>query len=129
KKGSKVYLEGALQTRKWTDQGGQERYSTEIVLNRFRGELTMLDGAGGGRGAGGPSMEGGYDEGLPAAAFTVSRRRAGAQRRRAPAPRSTISTTTSRSEPARTCRGPAAACDRLDPRCRKISRSRRLEAS
>ena len=54
KKGSKVYLEGALQTRKWTDQGGQERYTTEIVLNRFRGELTMLDGAGGARGAGGP---------------------------------------------------------------------------
>ena len=63
KKGSKVYLEGALQTRKWTDQGGQERYTTEIVLNRFRGELTMLDGAGGARGAGGPPTEGGYDEG------------------------------------------------------------------
>ena len=47
KKGAKVYIEGALQTRKWTDQGGQERYSTEIVLQRFRGELTMLDGAGG----------------------------------------------------------------------------------
>jgi len=62
RKGSKVYLEGALQTRKWTDQGGQERYTTEIVLNRFRGELTMLDGAGGARGAGGPAMEGGYDE-------------------------------------------------------------------
>src|SRR5215467_8671834 len=62
KKGSKVYLEGALQTRKWSDQSGQERYMTEIVLNRFRGELTMLDGAGGGRGAGGPSMEGGYDD-------------------------------------------------------------------
>jgi hypothetical protein len=46
KKGSKVYLEGALQTRKWSDQGGQERYTTEIVLNRFRGELTMLDGVG-----------------------------------------------------------------------------------
>ena len=64
RKGSKVYLEGALQTRKWTDQGGQERYTTEIVLNRFRGELTMLDGAGGARGgAGGPSIEGDYDEG------------------------------------------------------------------
>ena len=63
KKGSKVYLEGALQTRKWTDQGGQERYSTEIVLNRFRGELTMLDGAGGARGGGMPQVEGGYDEG------------------------------------------------------------------
>src|SRR5215467_2515609 len=57
KKGAKVYLEGALQTRKWTDQGGQERYTTEVVLNRFRGELTMLDGAGGARGAGGSAME------------------------------------------------------------------------
>lgn len=48
KKGSKVYLEGALQTRKWTDNAGQERYSTEVVLQRFRGELTMLDGGRGG---------------------------------------------------------------------------------
>jgi single-strand DNA-binding protein len=64
KKGSKVYLEGALQTRKWTDNSGQERYTTEVVLQRFRGELTMLDGAGGARGAGGPPMEGGYDEGF-----------------------------------------------------------------
>lgn len=62
RKGSKVYLEGALQTRKWTDNSGQERYTTEIVLGRFRGELTMLDGArDGGRGA--PAGEGGYDEG------------------------------------------------------------------
>jgi single-strand DNA-binding protein len=43
KKGSKVYVEGQLQTRKWTDQSGQERYSTEVVLQRFRGELTILD--------------------------------------------------------------------------------------
>ena len=43
KKGSKVYLEGQLQTRKWTDQSGQDRYSTEVVLQRFRGELIMLD--------------------------------------------------------------------------------------
>ena len=66
KKGAKVYLEGALQTRKWTDNAGQERYSTEIVLQRYRGELTMLDGAGGGRGgsAGGPAMDAGYDEGF-----------------------------------------------------------------
>lgn len=50
KKGSKVYVEGQLQTRKWTDQNGQERYSTEVLLSRFRGELTLLDskGAGGG---------------------------------------------------------------------------------
>lgn len=46
RKGSKVYLEGALQTRKWTDQNGQERYTTEVVLGRFRGELTLLDGRG-----------------------------------------------------------------------------------
>ncbi len=50
KKGAKVYVEGALQTRKWTDKEGQERYSTEVVLQRFRGELTMLDGRGGGGG-------------------------------------------------------------------------------
>ncbi|MFO1184134.1 MAG: single-stranded DNA-binding protein [Bauldia sp.] len=49
KKGSKVYVEGQLQTRKWTDQSGQERYTTEVVLQRFRGELTLLDGRGGDR--------------------------------------------------------------------------------
>lgn len=43
RKGSKVYVEGQLQTRKWTDQSGQERYTTEVALQRFRGELTMLD--------------------------------------------------------------------------------------
>ena len=47
RKGAKVYVEGALQTRKWTDQSGQEKYTTEVVLQRFRGELTMLDGRGG----------------------------------------------------------------------------------
>jgi single-strand DNA-binding protein len=46
KKGAKVYLEGALQTRKWQDQSGQDKYSTEIVLQKYRGELTMLDGRG-----------------------------------------------------------------------------------
>lgn len=50
KKGSKVFIEGALQTRKWTDNSGQERYTTEVVLQKFRGELTMLDGARGGEG-------------------------------------------------------------------------------
>ena len=44
KKGSKVYVEGQLQTRKWTDQSGVEKYTTEVVLQRFKGELTMLDG-------------------------------------------------------------------------------------
>jgi single-strand DNA-binding protein len=48
KKGSKVYVEGQLQTRKWTDQAGVERYTTEVVLQRFRGELTLLDSRGGG---------------------------------------------------------------------------------
>ncbi len=53
KKGAKVYIEGALETRKWTDQSGQEKYTTEVVLRPFRGELTMLDGKGGGASAGG----------------------------------------------------------------------------
>ena len=47
KKGSKVYIEGQLQTRKWTDQSGQEKYSTEVVIQRFRGDLTLLDGRNG----------------------------------------------------------------------------------
>jgi single-strand DNA-binding protein len=51
RKGSKVYVEGALQTRKWTDQSGQEKYTTEVVIGRFRGELTLLDRAGEGAGA------------------------------------------------------------------------------
>jgi single-strand DNA-binding protein len=50
KKGSKVYIEGQLQTRKWQDQQGQERYSTEVVLQGFNSQLTMLDGRGGGAG-------------------------------------------------------------------------------
>jgi single-strand DNA-binding protein len=57
RKGSKVYLEGQLETRKWTDQNGQERYTTEVVLKQFRGELTMLDGRSSGAGA----AEGGDD--------------------------------------------------------------------
>lgn len=60
KKGAKVYIEGQLQTRKWTDQNGNERYTTEIVLQKFRGELQMLDsrGEGGGGGSGGGRFEG-----------------------------------------------------------------------
>ena len=50
-KGSKVYLEGQLQTRKWTDQSGQEKYSTEVVLQKFRGSLTMLDSRSDGAGS------------------------------------------------------------------------------
>src|SRR6201996_8986183 len=57
KKGAKVYVEGSLQTRKWTDQQGQERYTTEVVIGRFKGELTMLDGRSGGGGEGGFAAE------------------------------------------------------------------------
>ncbi len=60
KKGSKVYIEGSLQTRKWTDKDGAEKYTTEVVLQRFRGELTMLDGREGGGGGG--SYGGGGDD-------------------------------------------------------------------
>ena len=67
KKGSTVYVEGALQTRKWTDQQGVEKYSTEIVLQKFRGELTMLGGRGGDSGedsfGGGASRGGDYGGG------------------------------------------------------------------
>lgn len=59
KKGSKVFVEGKLQTRKWQDQNGQDRYSTEIVIQGLGGTLTMLDGPGGGAGGGGGSMGGG----------------------------------------------------------------------
>lgn len=62
RKGSKVYIEGALTTRKWQDQNGQDRYSTEIVLQGFNSVLTMLDGApGGGGGSGGGRSSGGDD--------------------------------------------------------------------
>ena len=62
RKGSKVYIEGQLETRKWQDQNGQDRYSTEVVLRPYRSELTMLDGRGeGGSGMGGGG--GGYDQG------------------------------------------------------------------
>ncbi len=57
RKGSTVYIEGQLETRKWQDQSGQDRYTTEIVLRQFRGELTLLGGRGDGGGGGG-----GYDQ-------------------------------------------------------------------
>ncbi len=64
RKGSKVYVEGKLQTRKWQDQSGQDRYSTEVVLQGFDGVLTMLDGrSGGGDGGGFGGGGGGYDQG------------------------------------------------------------------
>ncbi len=62
RKGSKVYIEGALTTRKWQDQSGADRYSTEVVLQGFNGQLVMLDGRGEGGGGGG-SQGGGDDEG------------------------------------------------------------------
>ena len=67
KKGSKIYVEGALQTRKWQDQAGQDRYSTEVVLQNFRGELTLLDRAGGAGASGGGDMDeaGGGEFGSP----------------------------------------------------------------
>lgn len=67
KKGSKLYIEGALQTRKWTDQSGAEKYSTEVVIQGYNGSLTMLDGAGGGRGGAAAGMqESGPDYGYEA---------------------------------------------------------------
>ena len=63
RKGAKVYVEGSLQTRKWADQSGQEKYSTEIVLQKFRGELTMLDGRGGDAEQGEGGYFGGFSSG------------------------------------------------------------------
>ena len=69
RKGSKVYIEGQLETRKWQDQSGQDRYSTEVVLRPYKSELTMLDGrndggsGGGGGGGYGDDRGGGYDSG------------------------------------------------------------------
>jgi len=64
KKGSTVYVEGSLQTRKWTDKDGVEKYTTEIIIGRFNGQLTMLGGRdGGGGGGGGGSQGGGYGGG------------------------------------------------------------------
>jgi single-strand DNA-binding protein len=70
RKGSSVYIEGALQTRKWTDQAGVEKYSTEVVLQRFKGELTMLGGRGEGAGAmaGDDYSAAGFSTGAPARA-------------------------------------------------------------
>jgi single-strand DNA-binding protein len=77
-KGSKIYVEGALQTRKWTDQQGQERYSTEVVISRFKGELTMLDTRGGGEGgSAGAGEGGGYRERAPARAAAGAAPRSG----------------------------------------------------
>jgi single-strand DNA-binding protein len=66
RKGAKVYVEGQLQTRKWTDKDGAEKYSTEVVLQNFRGELTMLDGKGGGGEGGAATSFGGGARETPA---------------------------------------------------------------
>jgi len=87
KKGSKIYVEGALQTRKWTDQSGAERYSTEVVLQRFRGELTMLDGRGEGGGGGGfEPDDGGYGGGGPGGGGGGSGGGGGGRAERRPSP-------------------------------------------
>ena len=77
RKGSSVYVEGQLQTRKWTDQSGQERYTTEVVLSRFRGELTLLGGRG----------EGGGDPGGASTMATKRHGRRTARRHRPARPR------------------------------------------
>jgi single-strand DNA-binding protein len=68
KKGAKVYIEGQLQTRKWTDQSGAEKYSTEVVLQGFNSNLTMLDGRGGGSSFGGDDAGGDFGSSSPSSA-------------------------------------------------------------
>jgi single-strand DNA-binding protein len=65
KKGSKLYIEGALQTRKWTDKDGQERYTTEVVIGRFKGEIGLLDGRSGGGGGASDFGEDSYGSSAP----------------------------------------------------------------
>jgi single-strand DNA-binding protein len=83
KKGMKVYVEGQLQTRKWQDQSGQDRYTTEVVLQKFRGELQMLDarGEGGSAGYGGGGGRGSdFGQSAPAEAYGGSARGGGGSR-------------------------------------------------
>ena len=82
RKGSKVYIEGQLETRKWQDQSGQDRYSTEVVLRPYRGELTLLDSRGEGGGNYGGGSGGGYSD-------DQSSGYGGGQGRPAPAPANT----------------------------------------
>lgn len=89
RKGSTVYIEGAIQTRKWADASGVEKYSTEIVLQKFRGELTMLGGRGDGAGAGAPG--GGYDEGYAGAGGGGGNFGGGAPRSQPSGPRESFS--------------------------------------
>jgi single-strand DNA-binding protein len=76
KKGAKVYIEGQLQTRKWTDQSGVEKYSTEVVLQGFNANLTMLDGRSGGGGGGGFADEPAGDFGVSGPSSSPAPRRA-----------------------------------------------------
>ena len=77
KKGATVYIEGSLETRKWTDQSGQEKYTTEVIVGQFRGEMTMLGGrndeGGGGGGGGGGGYSRDEGEGRPAARSAPAR--------------------------------------------------------
>ncbi len=84
RKGSKIYIEGQLQTRKWQDQSGQDKYSTEVVLNRFRGELTMLDSRRDSEGGAAPRPGFGWQAGVPGAKVRAihSGRRTGPKGRR-----------------------------------------------
>ena len=88
RKGSKVYLEGQIQTRKWTDNQGNDKYTTEVVLQRFRGELVLLDSRDGGGGGGGRDFGGGEDFG---GGYSSG---GGAQRQQRPQPGSTPTSTT-----------------------------------
>ena len=101
-KGRSVYLEGQLQTRKWQDQSGQERYSTEVVLQRFRGELVLLGGRDEGSAAAPDEREGDWGTGARASRrAAVGSRRAGVAAGRASPATSTTWTTRSRSDLAR----------------------------
>jgi len=82
KKGRKVYVEGSLQTRKWTDQSGVEKFTTEVVIDRFRGDLTLIDNNRGGEEGGGDSFGGGsnYGGGSGGTPRAVSAPRGGAAR-------------------------------------------------
>jgi single-strand DNA-binding protein len=85
RKGAKVYIEGALQTRKWQDQGGVEHYSTEVVLQGFSGTMTMLDGRAGG-GGGGESYTGMHDDGRSGGGSSRGGSSGGGGRKREEAP-------------------------------------------
>jgi single-strand DNA-binding protein len=80
RKGSKVYIEGQLRTRKWQDQNGNDRYTTEISVGGVGGVLTMLDGAPGGGGAGGGQRGGGWNEGGSSGGFGGGQRSGGGSR-------------------------------------------------